>query len=137
MAVVAGPIASVKDSRCWSCSWRGAMRSSITDSEMKSVYVRSVVCVSFSSMAFAKRGCLALSRCGAKRRLVFQRVGDLHVDVHRLVRHAVERTGRRGGVAVVAAVCDADVVGLRQHAVRRVEPLPADVRDVELHPGVT
>src|SRR5688572_16911370 len=44
-------MASVKESRCWSCSWRGAMRSSMTDSEMKSEYVRSVVWVSFNSMS--------------------------------------------------------------------------------------
>ena len=32
-----GPIASRNDSRCWSCSWRGAMRSSITVSLMGAV----------------------------------------------------------------------------------------------------
>ena len=54
-------------------------------------------------------------------------VVDFHLDVHRFAGLAVDGPGGRGGVPEVAAEGDADVVGLGEHAVGRVEALPADV----------
>src|SRR5687767_207676 len=105
------------------------MRSSMTDSLIRSEYVRSVWWVIFSSMS----GLLVERGGGGGRR----GVRDLDVDRHVLIgAGGVDRPRRRRGVAVVSAVRDADVIGLREDAVRRIEALPADVRDVQLHPRV-
>src|SRR5262249_15833211 len=47
-----------------------------------------------------------------------------------------DRAAGRGGVEPVAADRGADVVGLGQDAVGRVEALPAELGEVELDPGV-
>src|SRR5512141_1528671 len=49
---------------------------------------------------------------------------------------AVERAGGRRRVAVVPPHGDADVVGLGDDAVGRVEAAPADLGEVDLRPGV-
>src|SRR5215510_1614734 len=62
---------------------------------------------------------------------------DFDVDGQRLAAATDEdRTARRRGIEVVAADRDAHVVGLREDAVRRIEALPADLRNVELDPRV-
>ena len=62
---------------------------------------------------------------------------DHDLDRERLSSAADEdRPARRRGIEVVAADRDPDVIGLGQDPVGRIEALPADLRQVELDPGM-
>src|SRR5208283_5860259 len=58
------------------------------------------------------------------------------VNAHAFVCPGVQGSRGGSGVSIVPAVGNANMVEPGQDPVGRIETFPADVRDVQLHPGV-